>query len=146
MLGTYAANSSDVRDEIEKALNKLNKTECVKDVYRAILNAFDTEEINENEDIFVIKRFYFTQTINQIIEQFSNEWSVSESELQSSRVQYIVGEDPIPNIKGIIESKNFETYKATHPEAKPFKYPQAMKRAWRIVLDEELLPLEDELR
>lgn len=146
LLGTYAANSSDVRDEIEKALNKLNKTECVKDVYRAILNAFDTEEINENEDIFVIKRFYFTQTINQIIEQFSTKWSVSESELQSSRVQYIVGEDPIPNIKGIIESKNFETYKATHPEAKPFKYPQAMKRAWRNVLNEELLPLEDELR
>ena len=37
LLGTYAANSSDVREESEKALKKLNKTECVKEVYRQIL-------------------------------------------------------------------------------------------------------------
>ncbi|MGJ0914711.1 type I restriction endonuclease subunit R [Enterococcus avium] len=146
LLGTYAANSPDVREEIEKALKKLNKTECVKDVYRQILNAFDEEQIEPNEDIFVVKRHYFTQAIDQIVGQFAEAWFVSGDELQSSRVQYIIGEDPIPNIKGIIESKNFEGYKSLNPEAKPFKYPQEMKRAWRGVLDEELIPLEDELR
>lgn len=146
LLGTYAANSPDVREEIEKALKKLNKTECVKEVYRQILNAFDEEQIEPNEDVFVVKRHYFTQAIDQIVGHFSAEWFVSGDELQSSRVQYIIGEDPIPNIKGVIESKNFEGYKALNPDAKPFKYPQAMKRAWREVLDEELIPLEDELR
>lgn len=146
LLGTYAANSSDVREEIEKALKKLNKAECVKDVYRQILNAFDEEQIDPNEDIFVVKRHYFNEAIDQIVGQFAEDWFVSGDELQSSRVQYIIGEDPIPNIKGIIESKNFEGYKSLNPEAKPFKYPQEMKRAWRGVLDEELIPLEDELR
>lgn len=146
LLGTYSANSSDARDEIEKALKKLNKTECVKEVYRQILNAFDEGEIDSNEDIFVIKRQFFTQTIDQIIYQFSNEWFVSVQELHSSNMQYLIGEDPIPNMKAIINSKNFDKYKEQHPKAKPFKYPQEMKRAWREVLDEQLIPLENELR
>ncbi len=115
LLGTYAANSSDAREEIEKALAKLNKTEGVKEVYRQILNAFDVGTLDSNEDIFVIKR-------------------------------YMPGEDPIPNMKAIINSKDYEGYKAKHPEAKPFKYPQEMKRAWRKMLDDELIPLENELR
>ncbi len=114
LLGTYAANSSDAREEIEKALAKLNKTEGVKEVYRQILNAFDVGTLDSNEDIFVIK--------------------------------HMPGEDPIPNMKAIINSKDYEGYKAKHPEAKPFKYPQEMKRAWRKMLDDELIPLENELR
>lgn len=51
MLGTYSANNQDIRAEIEKALQKLNKAECVKEVYHAILNAMDAEELDENEDI-----------------------------------------------------------------------------------------------
>ncbi|AWV60032.1 TPA: type I restriction endonuclease subunit S [Enterococcus faecium] len=61
-------------------------------------------------------------------------------------MQYMPGEDPIPNMKAIINSKDYEGYKAKHPEAKPFKYPQEMKRAWRKMLDDELIPLENELR
>ncbi|MDT6480963.1 type I restriction endonuclease subunit S, partial [Enterococcus faecium] len=53
---------------------------------------------------------------------------------------------PIPNMKAIINSKDYEGYKANHPEAKPFKYAQEMKRAWRKMLDDELIPLENELR
>ncbi|MGY3750445.1 type I restriction endonuclease subunit R [Vagococcus acidifermentans] len=146
LLGTYAAHSLDVREEIEKALQKLNKTECVKEVYRAILNAIDNEEIDKNEDIFVIKRQFFTQTRNQIISHFAEEWFVSIDELHSSSIQYTIGAEPIPNIKGIIESKNYEAYKVRHPAIRPFQYPQAMKRAWRKTLDEEIVPLEDELR
>ena len=45
LLGNYSANSQRRFDEeIEKALQKLNKTECVKEVYREILNAMDNEK------------------------------------------------------------------------------------------------------
>lgn len=146
LLGTYAANSSDVREELEKALQKLNKTEQVKDVYRSILTAIDQHQVPEDEDIFSLKRHFFTQERNQLIQAFANEWFVSEEELQSSAMQYMIGMDPIPNMGNVIESKNYEGYKSIHPEMKPFKYPQAMKRAWREVLDDAVIPLEDELR
>ncbi|PFN22297.1 type I restriction endonuclease subunit R [Bacillus cereus] len=146
LLGTYSANNEDIRAEIEKALQKLNKTECVKEVYHAILNAMDAEELDKNEDIFMVKRHYFTQTRDKAIKEFSEEWFVSENELHSSAIQYMIGTDPIPNIGGIIDSKNYEGYKKVHPEAKPFKYAQVMKRDWRKVLDEVIVPLDDELR
>ncbi|MEH7420634.1 type I restriction endonuclease subunit R [Bacillus thuringiensis] len=146
LLGTYSANNQDIRAEIEKALQKLNKTECVKEVYHAILNAMDAEKLDENEDIFMVKRQYFTQAKDKTIKEFSKEWFVSENELHSSAIQYMIGTDPIPNIGGIIDSKDYEGYKTVHPEAKPFKYAQVMKRDWRKVLDEVIVPLDDELR
>ncbi|WP_018782095.1 type I restriction endonuclease subunit R [Bacillus sp. 95MFCvi2.1] len=146
LLGTYSANNQDIRAEIEKALQKLNKTECVKEVYYAILNAMDAEELDENEDIFMVKRHYFTQARDKTIKEFAKGWFVSENELHSSAIQYMIGTDPIPNIGGIIDSKDYEGYKTVHPEAKPFKYAQVMKRDWRKVLDEIIVPLDDELR
>lgn len=146
LLGTYSANNQDIRAEIEKALQKLNKAECVKEVYHAILNAMDAEELDENEDIFIVKRNYFTQARDKTIKEFAKEWFVSENELHSSAIQYMIGTDPIPNIGGVIDSKDYEGYKTVHPEAKPFKYAQIMKRDWRKVLDEIIVPLDDELR
>lgn len=58
----------------------------------------------------------------------------------------MIEEDHIPNIGNIIESKDYESYKAVHPEAKTFKYARAMKRGWEKVLNDEVVPLEDELR
>lgn len=146
LLGTYFANSPDIREEIEKALQKLNKTECVKTVYREILNAMDNEKIATNEDIFVVKRQFFTKARDQAIQNFADEWFVSERELHSSAVQYMLGSDQIPNLKRIISSQNYEGYKKVHPDAKPFKYAQLIKRAWHEVLDELVIPLDDELR
>lgn len=146
LLGTYSANSQDVREEIEAALKKLNKSDYVRDVYREILNAIDNKEIQENEDIFVIKRQFFTQAKDSEIKHFSQEWFVSENTLHSSAVQYLIGMDQIPGIGDIIDSKDYESYKALHPEVKPFQYPQAMKRAWRELLDNVILSLDDELR
>ncbi|MBM7690579.1 hypothetical protein BCR24_03155 [Enterococcus ureilyticus] len=77
-----------------------------------------------------MKRHFFTQERNQLIQAFANEWFASEEELQSSAMQYMIGMDPIPNMGAVIESKNYEEYRSIHPEMKPFKYPQAMKRAW----------------
>lgn len=146
LLGTYSANNHSIRGEIEKALQKLNKSEIVKDVYHAILNAIDAKEIDLEEDILVVKRRFFTESRNKTIKEFANNWFVEENELHLSAIQYVVGKDPIPNIGGIINSKQFDKYKAVHPDAKPLKYGPEMKRQWRKTLDEVIVPLNDELR
>ncbi len=146
LLGTYSANNQNIRDEIEKALQKLKKSEVVKEVYHAILNAIDAKEIEAEEDILVVKRRFFTDSRNKVIKEFANTWFVEEDELHLSTIQYVIGADPIPNIGGIINSKQFDQYKAVHPDAKPLKYGPEMKRQWRKILDEVIVPLDDELR
>ncbi|MDQ0859971.1 hypothetical protein QFZ72_003450 [Bacillus sp. V2I10] len=146
LLGTYSANNQNIRSEIEKALQKLKKSEIVKEVYRSILNAIDNKEIEAEEDILVVKRRYFTQSYNKAIEDFASTWFVEERELYASAVQYEIGTDPIPNIGGVINSKQIDKYKAVHSDAKPLKYGPEMKRQWRKTLDEVIVPLDDELR
>ncbi|MGS2778331.1 type I restriction endonuclease subunit R [Robertmurraya sp. GLU-23] len=146
LLEIYSANNQNTRDEIEKALQKLKKSEIVKDVYRAILNAIDNKEIDLEEDILVVKRRFFKEAYNHTIEDFSNTWFVEEGELHSSAIQYVIGTEPIPNIGGIIDSKQFDKYKAVNPDAKPLKYGPEMKRQWRKTLDDIVVPLNDELR
>ncbi|MGE1031920.1 type I restriction endonuclease subunit R [Bacillus sp. GKis3/1] len=146
LLGTYSANNQNIRDEIEKALQKLKKAEIVKNVYRTILNAIDTKEIDSEEDILGVKRRYFTNTRKKAIEEFASIWFVEEDELHTSAIQYVIGTDPIPNIGGIINSKQFDKYKAVHSDAKPLKYGPEMKRQWRKTLDEIIVPLDNELR
>lgn len=146
LLETYAANNQDVREEIEAALQKLNKSTVVKEVYRGILNAIDTGEVDENEDVFVVKRRFFTQSFDRAIQEFADTWFVSESELHLSAIQYEIGTQPIPNIRGILESKEFAEYKKTNPTVSPLKYGPEMKRQWTNLLDEVIVPLGDELR
>ncbi|MES9665790.1 type I restriction endonuclease subunit R [Bacillus nitratireducens] len=146
LLGTYSANNQNIRDEIEKALQKLKKSEIVKNVYRTILNAIDTKEIDSEEDVLGVKRHYFTNTRRKAIEEFASIWFVEEDELHTSAIQYVIGTDPIPNIGGIINSKQFDKYKAIHSDAKPLKYGPEMKRQWRKTLDEIIVPLDNELR
>jgi len=142
----YSANNQNIRDDIENALQKLEKEEIVKNVYRAILNAIDNEEVEEDEDIFIVKRAFFTEQKNNAIEDFANTWFVDKDALHLSQVQYVIGMDPIPNISDIINSRDFDQYKAVNPDAKPLKYGPEMKRQWRKVLDEVVVPLDDELR
>jgi len=146
LLGTYSANNEDIRSEIERALQKLGKSEVVQEVYQTILNAIDDQVVSPDEDIFVVKRRYFTQAYQDKIETFAQEWCVDEQELHTSAVQYHVGMDAIPNVGRIIESKNFANYKEAHPEAILLKYGPGMKRAWRTMLDEAIIPLDQELR
>ncbi|WP_368505216.1 type I restriction endonuclease subunit R [Alkalihalophilus sp. As8PL] len=146
LLGTYSANNKNIREEIEKALQKLKKAEIVKDVYHAILDGIDEKEIDAEEDIFVVKRRFFTKELIKAIEEFANTWFVEAGELHSSAIQYVIGTEPIPNIGGIINSKQFDKYKEINPDVKPLKYGPEMKRQWRKTLDEIVVPLSDELR
>ncbi|MCY7864455.1 HsdR family type I site-specific deoxyribonuclease [Bacillus spizizenii] len=146
LLETYSANNQNIRDEIESALQKLEKPDIVKDVYREMLNAIDTKKVDEEEDILGVKRRFFTKERSQAVREFANTWFVAEDELYLSAVQYVIGADPIPNIGGIINSKQFDQYKAVHPDAKPLKYGPELKRQWRKTLDEVIVPLDGELR
>ncbi|WP_430538142.1 type I restriction endonuclease subunit R, EcoR124 family, partial [Bacillus cereus] len=65
LLGTYSANNQNIRDEIEKAIQKMKKLEIVKDVYRAMLNDIDTKKIDSEEDILVVKRRFFTESYDK---------------------------------------------------------------------------------
>lgn len=67
-------------------------------------------------------------------------------ELYSFAIKFMTGIERIPNMKAIIESKKYDSYKEIHPESKHFSYAQAIKREWREVLDEVIIPLDDELR
>ena len=146
LLGTYSANNKDIRDEIEKALQKMKKSENVKEVYRTILNAIDRKEIDPEEDILVVKRRFFSQARNEALHDFASTWLVSLDELHSSAMQYVIGTEPIPNIGGIISSARFDEYKVLHPDVKKLKYSPEMKRQWKKILDEFVVPLDDELR
>ncbi|WP_413057200.1 type I restriction endonuclease subunit R, EcoR124 family [Sporosarcina sp. 179-K 3D1 HS] len=146
LLETYAANNQDTRGEIEKALQKLNKSPAVKHVYETILNDIDAEKIDKDEDILVVKRRYFTNAYEGAIENLSNTWFVNEDQLHLSAIQYVPGSDTIPNIGGILDSKQFDKYKEVNPEAKPLKYGPQMKREWLQVLNEEIVPYGEELR
>lgn len=145
LLGDYSANDQDIRSEIEKALQKMNKPEVVKDVYRSILNAIDGGEIQE-ENIFAVKRRFFTRSYDQAISDFAATWFVEEDELYASAVQYHIGADPIPHIGRIISSNNFEKYKEANPGAMKLKYGPGLKRQWRMLLDEVVIPLGQELK
>lgn len=146
LLGTYSANNKNVREDIEKALQKMEKSEKVKEVYHAILQAIDTGQISQDDDILSIKREFFTHERDQSIHDFARLWCLSIEELYTSAVQYNIGANPIPNMSNIINKANFEFYKESHPDAKRLKYNPEMKRAWRTILDNDILPLDAELR
>lgn len=146
LLETYSANNQNIRDEIENALQKLKKSEIVKDVYRKMLNAIDANEIDGEEDILAVKRSFFTKARDKAIHEFANTWFVEEDELHLSAIQYVIGINSIPNIGKINNSGQFDKYKAVHPDAKPLKYRPEIKRQWKKTLDEVIVPLDDELR
>ncbi len=146
LLGSYHPNNKNIRDEIEKVLEKMRKAEIVTTVYRAILHAIDMGEVDEKEDILSVKRQFFTKKRTEIIHDFAQTWYVSLDELYTSAVQYSIGMEPIPNISNIMSTANFDAYKAIHPDVKKLKYNPEMKRTWRNILDEQILPLDAELR
>lgn len=146
LLGNYQPDNASIRDEIEKALQKLNKPENVRMVYQNILDEIDREKGDVKEDIFSLKRDFFTREKEQIIAEFAEEYKAGVYELHSSAIQYTAGADEIPNMKNVMNKIDFESYKKEHPEINPFKYRQMMKSRWKEVLNTEIIPLEDELR
>ncbi|OTN90046.1 hypothetical protein A5819_002545 [Enterococcus sp. 7E2_DIV0204] len=121
-----------------------NKSQVVIDIYKQILDLIEHQELTEAE-IFQLKEQQFKRIRAEIFNQFSEKWFVSNEDLMLSAVQYKKGMEPIPAIGSIIDSRDFNKYKKIHPDAKKFKYPQQMKQAWQKVLEEQIVPLNEEL-
>lgn len=143
LLGDYTKNSIVTKEQVFDVLRKLNNPEPVIQTYNDLFEHYDKQEINE--DIFSLKHQHFTQGINNYINDVASEYHVSEHELQLSAAQYKLNSDNIPNISGILNSKNFEKFKLDHPEAKPLKFGPMLRRYWKQVLDEKIIPLKEEL-
>ena len=141
----YEPNSQDTRVKIENALTKLNKSELVRKIYKQILDDIDTQVIKKDSNFLQLKREYFTDKYDSVVEAFSKTWCVSIDELVVSVNQSTVGED-IYNKKRIIDSTDYPTYVQQHPDADPFSYPQHMIEAWGKCLFEDIIPLRDELK
>ncbi|MDE8038590.1 type I restriction endonuclease subunit R, partial [Erysipelothrix rhusiopathiae] len=84
LLGLYAPYNSSVREDIEKAMDKLNKSEFMKNIYRAILNDIDSGIIKPDDDTHAVRRYYFSEARDSTISLFAQEWCVSEDELMIS--------------------------------------------------------------
>lgn len=146
LLGNYSVNNTDIRADIERALQKLNKSNLIKGVYRAILDAIDVGEISEDADIFEVKRQFFTDKINTTIHEFAAKWIVSEEELDFSSREYSLSSKELPNMNAISKSRDFKKYKSIHPEANAFAARSELSKEWKEVLDEIIVPLKNELR
>ena len=145
LLKEYEPNSQDTRVKIENALTKLNKSELVRKIYKQILDDIDAQVIKKDSNFLQLKRDYFTDKYDSVVEAFSKTWCVSIHELVVSVNQSTVGED-IYNKKRIIDSTDYPTYVQQHPDADPFSYPQHMIEAWGKCLFEDIIPLRDELK
>lgn len=146
LLYEFATGSKSALEELFKTLQQQDKADIVMGIYREISNEIGQIKLNSKEDVLELKYKFFTQALDKVIKDFSEEWFVSKDELNLSAIQYTVGADIIPNISRVINSKDFESFKVIHPEANPFKYAQAMKQGWQKELDEKVVWLNDELR
>ncbi|PGC01178.1 AbiH family protein [Bacillus toyonensis] len=146
LLYDYAIGNISVLKELFETLQQQNKAEIVMEIYREIVNEINHIKLNSKEDVIELKRKFFTQARDKVINDFSEVWFVSKDQLNLSAIQYVAGVNEIPNIGKVINSKDFESYKAKHPEANPFKYAQEMKQDWQKELDEKVVWLNGELR
>ncbi|MGF0471623.1 AbiH family protein [Lysinibacillus fusiformis] len=146
LLYDYATGSISALEELFNTLQQQDKAEIVMGIYREISNEIGHTKLNSKKDVLELKRKFFTQALDKVIKDFSEEWFVSKDELNLSAIQYVAGTDIIPNISRVINSKDFENFKVKHPEANPFKYAQAMKQDWQKELDEKVVWLNDELK
>lgn len=145
LLSDYVANSQDIRDELEDAMNKLGKPDSVKEVYRKVLNDIDAGVLSDKSDLQGIKQNYFNQRKDEIIQDFAGKWYVSPESLYLSSMQYKPGMDTIPGIDAINDSRDYETYKLSNPKAKKIKYLPSIKKEWQSILEEEIVQLDEEL-
>jgi hypothetical protein len=145
LLFDYAKGNTPIEKLLE-ALKQENKVEIVMAIYGEILKKIKSIEFDSRESVIDMKHEYFTSARDKIIKDFSEKWNLSKDELYLSAIQYQADDTGIPNISGIINSRDYESYKAKHSDANPIKYPQVMKQDWQRELDTKIVWLNDELR
>lgn len=138
------SNNLKSADEIDSFLEQRAVSVSIKEVYINLLNTIKDNHFSKKE-IYQLQKEYLMNQKKSMLDNFSEKWCVSVEELSISAMEYQKGMEKVPNISGIINSRDFEAYKVKKPEAKPFKYSQQMKLAWHKLLDNCVIPLEEEL-
>ncbi|TYS89959.1 AbiH family protein [Rossellomorea aquimaris] len=136
---------SKTRDELLNVLQQRKKPEIVSGIYYDIFNEIDSAIINSIDDVRDMRHQCFAKALNKIINDFSEKWFVSKDELKLSAIQYDRAND-IPNIGRIIESRDFNKFKAKHPEMNTFRYSQQIKHFWKKELDEKVVWINNEVK
>ncbi|WP_205527723.1 hypothetical protein [Brochothrix thermosphacta] len=143
LLFSYDSTEKNYKEMITY-FEREQKNTTVIFIYMKVLALINKQNLTETA-IFKVKEEKFKQERDNIINDFSKEWFVSTDELNLSASQYKKGIDPIPGIGAVIDSRNYEEFKNNHPEVGKFKYPQEMKKAWKKVLEEQIVMLNEEI-
>ncbi len=107
-------------------------------------------KINENPDEFKDKRVSYIledmrkETINNVLSEFAEEWSVALEAISYAADRYEYGDTEIPGLNNLKKSADFDAYSETHDGMSKFKYHQAIKKALLEILNEEIIPLRDD--
>ena len=84
------------------------------------------------------------EAINSVIYSFVDEWCVSYEAVAYSADRYTMGDAEIPGLTNLKESADYGKYSEKHSEIPKFRYHQAMKKALKTMLCEEIIPLRDD--
>ena len=109
------------------------------------------ENINNSPDEFKDKRVSHIladmrkETIDNVLLAFADEWCVTLEAISYAADRYEIGDAEIPGLNNLKKSADFDSYSATHSGISKFKYHQAIKNALVDLLNEEVIPLRDDM-
>lgn len=108
------------------------------------------DKISADPEAFKDKRVSYIlsdmrkETIDSILDDFSEEWCVSREAVSYAADRFEYGESEISGLNNLKKTSDFNKYSATHNGVSKFKYHQAMKNALFDLLIEEIIPLRDD--
>lgn len=143
LLGDYqrSTDKTDKDDLREKIMKEINiKPEVVRAIYDNILTDIDN---NKLEDDWAI---YFENEIDRVIQEAAELLKVPVADLQTSFNEYRFEVGAVPFIIEISKASQLDkgTFEATFNE-KYRKRLLVFEQYWKMILDEKLVPLKDEL-
>jgi len=144
LLGEYqkSSNKEDKEALRRKIMQEIDaKPATVQAIYRVILDSIDRQGMAGEWQKF------FVDEIDITIRKAANALKVPETNLRTSFNEYSPGKESVPYINVILETSELDkdTFEAQFNE-KFRKRSLVIEAYWKRVLDEELLPLREEIQ
>lgn len=135
---TDKTDKDDLREKIMKEINI--KPEEIQLIYNNILTDIDNDKLKDDWAI------YFGNEIDRIIQESAELLKVPVADLQTSFNEYRIEVGAVPFIIEISKASQLDkdTFEATFNE-KYRKRLLVFEQYWKMILDEKLVPLKDEL-
>ena len=117
------------------------KPACVQAIYNTILDDIDHHRMTKEWTA------YFADEIDRIIEETATTLKVPETNLRTSFNEYSPSKETVPYINVILETSELDkdTFEVQFNE-KYRKRSLVIGAYWKRVLDEDLLPLKEEIQ